>query len=66
MSDDYRKWDVEWATQIGPGATFYSGTETVWAEDKEQAAERAQREVHRRAFRDFNQGHIRIKTVKEA
>ncbi|PSN80978.1 hypothetical protein C8B47_03625 [filamentous cyanobacterium CCP4] len=55
---------VSWQTSKGPGITFYRGKESVQAEDAEQAADLAQRNVHRRAFREFYQSHIIITKVE--
>lgn len=63
MEDQLNKYKVDYHTKPGVGSTYYEGSITVFAEDDEQAAERAQREVQRNAFRDYNRSHIVIDSV---
>lgn len=51
-------WYVTWHTSVGMGATYYQGTEKVQADDYDEALELAQRNVWRRAFRDWGMNHI--------
>ena len=57
------KYYVWWHTKVGIGATYYSGTETVNAEDEDSSQERAQRNVWRRMFRDWPMSHIVVTDV---
>lgn len=63
MNEQMNKYEVRWQTQIGIGSTFYQGKETVWAENEDAAAEKAQWNVHWNGFRDYTPSHIVIKGV---
>mgnify|MGYP001557957494 CR=1 FL=1 len=58
-----QRYTVQWQTSIGIGATFYKGSELVYAESADTAASVAQMQVWRRAFRDWPLTHIVIISV---
>lgn len=64
--DDWSQFDVEWDTTPSPACTYYRGTRTVWAEDKEAAGPRAQRLIQREMFPEMSPRHIRILKITEA
>lgn len=59
---NWDKYIIEWHTRPGIGATYYDGKTTVWAEDDEDARNRAQREIHR-TFGEYPLSHIVITSV---
>jgi hypothetical protein len=64
MSEQLRRYRVEWHTSPSPGATYYQGETDVWAEDDEDAISRAKQEIHRRMFPDYRtSSHICIDSV---
>jgi hypothetical protein len=58
-----KEYQVKWRISGSVGMPPYSGTKTVWAEDDDTAAKRAQREVHRDGFQDVPVGRIEIVSV---
>jgi hypothetical protein len=58
-----KEYQVKWRIGGSVGMPPYNGTKTVWAEDDDAAARRAQREVHRNGFQDVSIGRIEIVSV---
>lgn len=52
MAEHYRKFRVWMHSPPSPGWTYYDGKVDVFADDDEQAIERARRELKRGAFFD--------------
>lgn len=57
---------VHWETQIGAGATFYSGVVEQDAVDEEEASSLVRFRVWQKGFKDFSQSHIQIVKVQSA
>lgn len=65
MSEELKQYKVQWHTSPSPGAVYYNGEVKVWAEDDEDAEQRARAEVHRRMFPDYRTAsHIVIDEVR--
>jgi len=58
------KYIVKWRVRGSVVHPHYEGKETVFAEDIEDAENRARREVHRRAFQDLSIGSIEVISVE--
>ncbi|HSS99939.1 MAG TPA: hypothetical protein VLK33_23050 [Terriglobales bacterium] len=55
---------VTWQTEIGMGAVFYQGKETICADDMESAEAIVQFNVWRRMFQDWPKSHVVITKVE--
>ena len=63
----YQQWSVHWRTTSGPAITFYRGTVSVFADDRDEAVRRARRELERVApeWRDSSIVIERVTTAGE-